>query len=308
MAFIPLLWYTIIRMNKNVHITPLQLERTESQLSAAWRVCLRQSGICRGKEAGEMRIAVVTGASSGMGREFVRQIDNADHLDEIWVIARRRERLESLQAEVKTPLRIIPMDLAHSESYAQYESYLKKHTPDVTLLVNCAGYGKFGRYDDIPLEEALGMIDVNCKALVAFTQYTLPYMGKGSHVLELDSLSAFQPVPGLGVYGASKAFVLSYSRALGREVRRKGIHVMAVCPGWVKTDFFDRATQSSGSTITYFNRWYTAPQVVETALRDMRKGKDVSICGLPIKAQVLAVKLLPHRLVMNIWMMQQKMK
>lgn len=255
-----------------------------------------------------MKIAVVTGASSGMGREFVRQIDREERLDEIWVVARRRDCLESLREEVKTPLRVIPMDLAHSESYAQYAGLLREQKPDVALLVNCAGYGKFGRYDDIPLEEALGMIDVNCKALVAFTQHTLPYMGKGGQVLQLDSLSAFQPVPGLGVYGASKAFVLSYSRALGREVRGRGIHVMAICPGWVKTDFFDRATQSSDNTITYFNRWYTAQQVVSTAMRDRKKGKDVSICGFPIKAQVLAVKLLPHRLVMKIWMKQQKMK
>ncbi len=282
MAFAPCLWYTIVK----------------------------SSDTASGRREGEdgMRIAVITGASSGMGREFVRQIDKSEHLDEIWVVARRRERLESLKAEIKAPLRVIPLDLAHSESYDQYALQLREHTPDVALLVNCAGYGKFGRYDDIPLEEALGMIDVNCKALVAFTQHTLPYMGRGSHVLELDSLSAFQPVPGLGVYGASKAFVLSYSRALGREVKGKGIHVMAICPGWVKTDFFERATQSSDSTITYFNRWYTAPQVVETALRDMKKGKDVSICGLPIKAQVLAVKLLPHRLVMNVWMKQQRMK
>ncbi len=255
-----------------------------------------------------MKIAVVTGASSGMGREFVRQLDRKESFDEIWAIARRREKLEDLQSEVRAPVRAIPLDLAKSESCAEYRALLEKHKPRVAVLVNCAGYGKFGKWDDIPLEEALGMVDVNCKALVAFTQLTLPYMGQGDRVFELDSLSAFQPVPGLGVYGASKAFVLSYSRALSREVRSKGIRVMPVCPGWVRTDFFERATQSSSSTITYFNRWYTPEQVVSTALRDMEKGKAVSVCGFPIKAQVLAVKLLPHSLVMRIWMRQQKMR
>ena len=133
-------------------------------------------------------------------------------------------------------------------------------------------------------------------------------MGKGSRVFELDSLSAFQPVPGLGVYGASKAFVLSYSRALSREAAGRGVRVMPVCPGWVRTDFFERATQSSDSTVTYFSRWFTAEQVVRTALRDMQKGKAVSVCGFSTRAQVLAVKLLPHSLVMRIWMKQQKMR
>lgn len=243
-----------------------------------------------------------------MGREFVRQLDREEALDEIWVIARRREKLEELKDEIRTPVRVIALDLANSESYAQYRALLGEYKPQVAVLVNCAGYGKFGKWEDIPLDEALGMIDVNCKALVAFTQLTLPYMGKGSRVFELDSLSAFQPVPGLGVYGASKAFVLSYSRALSREVAGRGIRVMPVCPGWVRTDFFERATQSSSSAITYFNRWYTAEQVVSTALRDMKKGKDVSVCGFPIKAQVLAVKLLPHSLVMRVWMKQQKMR
>ncbi len=255
-----------------------------------------------------MKIAVITGASSGMGREFVRQLDRDEAFDELWVIARRREMLEEITKEVRASVRVIPLDLAQSESYAEYRGLLDQFRPQVAVLVNCAGYGKFGKWSDIPLDEVLGMIDVNCKALVALTQLTLPYMAAGSRIYQLDSLSAFQPVPGLGVYGASKAFVLSYSRALSREVRPKGIRVMPVCPGWVRTDFFERATQSSARTITYFNRWYTAEQVVSTALHDMKKGKAVSICGLPIKAQVLAVKLLPHSLVMKIWMKQQKMQ
>lgn len=243
-----------------------------------------------------------------MGREFVRQLDRDEKFDELWVIARRRGKLEELQGEVRAAVRVVPLDLSAGESYTAYRQLLEQYRPQVAVLVNCAGYGKFGKWNDIPLDEALGMVNVNCKALVAFTQLTLPYMSQGSRIYQLDSLSSFQPVPGLGVYGASKAFVLSYSRALSREVRPQGIRVMAVCPGWVRTDFFERATQSSAQTITYFNRWYTAEQVVRTALRDMRKGKDVSICGLPIKAQVLAVKLLPHSLVMKVWMKQQKMR
>ena len=153
------------------------------------------------------------------------------------------------------------------------------------------------------------MIDLNCKALVAMSQLTIPYMKRGSKILQLDSLSAFQPVPYLNVYGSSKCFVLSYSRALNRELKTKGIRVMSVNPGWVKTEFFDHATKSSKDAITYFNVMYDAKDVIKTAIRDLyHTKKDVSIHGFQIKAQVLLVKLLPHKIVMEIWMRQQKHK
>ncbi len=256
-----------------------------------------------------MKIAIVTGASSGMGREFVLQISEKEHFDEIWVIARRREALESLQAEIHNKVRPIPLDLTREESYQEYKELLKQANPNVAVLANCAGFGKFGRYDQIPLESCLGMIDLNCKALMAVTQLTLPYMKRGAKIMQLDSLSAFQPVPYLNVYGASKAFVLSYSRALNRELKTAGIRVMSVNPGWVKTQFFDRATATSNDAVTYYNVMYEAGDVMRTAIHDLyHTKKDVSIHGLTIKLQVLAVKLLPHTWIMNIWMKQQKHK
>lgn len=166
----------------------------------------------------EKKIAVITGASSGMGREFVLQLDRDEQFDEIWVIARRAERLESLRSEVRTALRPLPMDLTDAASFTRYRELLTAEQPNVAVLVNCSGYGKFGRHDTISLEETLGMIDLNCRALVAMTQLTLPHMTTGSRIYELDSLSAFQPVPYLNVYAASKAFVLSYSRGLNIEL------------------------------------------------------------------------------------------
>ena len=166
-----------------------------------------------------MRIAIVTGASSGMGREFVKQVSKKEKFDEIWVIARRKEALESLKKEVKAKIRPITLDLQNSESFETYKKLLAEEKPEVALLANIAGYGKFGKYDEISLEDCLGMIDLNCKALVAMSQLTIPYMKRGSKILQLDSLSAFQPVPYLNVYGSSKSFVLSYSRALNRELK-----------------------------------------------------------------------------------------
>ena len=251
-----------------------------------------------------MRIAVITGASSGMGREFVKQIDAAESFDEIWVIARRKERLEELCEGAKNKIRPVPLDLMKRESFDEYKTLLESEKPNVALLVNGSGFGRFGAFTDIDLDTQLDMIDLNDKALVAMTYLTLPYMKEGGRIYQIDSLSSFQPVPYIGVYGATKAFVLSFSRALNVELKKRKIRVMAICPGWVRTEFFDHAV--TDDTITYYNRYYDSDQVVERALRDMKKGKDVSVCGFPIRMQVRLTKLLPHKLVMKIWCKQQK--
>ena len=253
-----------------------------------------------------MKIAIVTGASSGMGREFVVQLAEKENYDEIWAIARREDRLLELKEQVPC-VRPLAMDLTLPASLEKLQDMLKEFAPEVKTLVNAGGFGKFGTYEDVPLNDSMNMIDLNAKALVAVTETVLPYMQRGSCVVQLDSLSAFQPVPYLNVYAATKAFVLSYSRGLNVELKPRGIRVMAVCPGWVRTEFFDRAETTSDSAVTYFNVVYEAADVVRTAIRDMERGKkDVSIHGAPVRWQVWLVKLLPHRLVMKIWMRQQK--
>lgn len=254
------------------------------------------------------QIAIVTGASSGMGREFVRQLGEYVQADEIWAVARRREALESLQKETDIPVVPLCLDLCREESFLEYEERLRLEKPNVKLLVNAAGFGKFGAFWEIPETDECRMIDLNCKALVRMTRLTVPYMAPGSHILELDSLSAFQPVPYIATYAATKAFVLSYSRSVNRELKEKGIRVMAMNPGWVRTEFFRHATATDGSErVRYFNRLYMPEDVVRTGLRDLyRTKKDYSIHGFPIRAQVRLTKLLPHSLVMNIWLSQQK--
>lgn len=255
-----------------------------------------------------MNIAIVTGASSGMGREFVRQLTGYVTVDEIWAIARREDALRSLNAEVSMPVRPVPLDLCREESFAQFQALLDAEKPNVLLLVNAAGFGKFGAFGNIPPEEEYRMIDLNCKALVAMTRLVLPYMTAGSHVLQLDSLSAFQPVPYITTYGATKAFVLSYSRAMNRELKPQNIRMMAMNPGWVKTEFFNHALQTNeGSEVQYYNHLYEAKDVVATGLKDLYKTKkDVSIHGFPIRMQVRLVKLLPHSMVMSTWLRQQR--
>ena len=254
-----------------------------------------------------MKIAIVTGASSGMGREFVLQLSRYTQVDEIWAIARRKPALEALNALCPVPVRPIGLDLCEEESFTALEALLAQEKPVVQLLVNAAGFGKFGAYHKVSARDDSRMIDLNCKALVLMTRLVVPYMPRGSHILQLDSLSAFQPVPYITTYAATKAFVLSYSRSMNRELKPLGIRCMAMNPGWVKTEFFDHACQTNDSEVQYFDRLYEAKDVVATGLKDLYKtGKDVSIHGFPVRMQVRLVKLLPHRLVMNIWLNQQK--
>ena len=250
-----------------------------------------------------MDIAVITGASSGMGREFVLALDKEWQLDEIWVVARRKDRLQELQELCCSRIIPLELDLADKDSIDVYKQELLERKPLIKVLVNAAGFGLFGTFSELPCEEQLDCVTVNDRALTAFTYLSLPYMEKGSQIYNLGSMSSFQPTPYMCVYSASKAFVLSFSRALNVELAGRGIKVMAVCPGWIKTEFFDRAVRDD--TIKYYNRYYTAEQVIRQALIDMKKGKDVSVLGGPEKRQVWLVKHLPHRLVMRTWCRQQ---
>ena len=254
-----------------------------------------------------MSVAIVTGASSGMGKEFVLQLSAYVKVDAIWVIARREDALKQLQELVDVTVRPICLDLCKEESYDTFAQLLEEEKPDIKLLVNAAGFGKFGGFEQIPTQDDYRMIDLNCKALVAMTRLCLPYMNRGSHILQLDSLSAFQPVPYIATYGATKAFVLSYTRAVNEELKPKGIRMMSMNPGWVKTEFFDHALQTNSGEVQYYDRLWEAKDVVATGLHDLYKTKKpYSIHGLPVRNQVRLVKLLPHSLVMKVWVNQQK--
>jgi short-subunit dehydrogenase len=250
-----------------------------------------------------MKIAVITGASSGMGREFVYAIDKEFELDELWVVARRRERLEELQERCRTKVRALAWDLSDKASLDAYKALLEAEKPEIRVLVNAAGYGLFGTFEEMGLDEQLGIIELNDKALTAMCLLSLPYMKEGDDIINLGSNSSHQPVPYINVYAASKAYVLSFSRSLGRELKTRGIHVMCVCPGWIKTEFMDTAVHDD--TIKYYDRWYTPQQVIEQAMKDLKKKKKLSILGAPVRRQVRLIKFLPVDLVMDIWCKQQ---
>lgn len=253
-----------------------------------------------------MKIAVITGASAGIGREFVYAVDRQEHFDEIWVIARRLERLEELAAKCSTPVRPLAMDLADLESIEEYKALLEKEQPEIGLLINASGCGVFGPFEEKELKRLLNSATLNSLALTAMCHVSLPYMHKGSSIVNMGSNSAWQPVPYQAVYGASKSYVLSFSRAIGRELRSRGVHVMCVCPGWIKTEF--QQTAQHDRYIKYVDKWYGPDEVAAQAMKDLRKKKSVSILGHPVRRQVRLVKLLPVELVMNIWCRQQGIK
>lgn len=244
------------------------------------------------------KIAIITGASSGMGREFVRQLNVClKTIDEIWVIARREERLLELKKSITNiEVKVLSLDICESSDLERLLSLLKSETPEVWLLVNAAGVGRAGRFDEITTNEAVNMVDVNNKALVAVTHMVVPYMVKKSHIIQVASASAFMPQKEFAIYAASKSFVLSFSRALRAELKEKGILITIVCPGPVDTEFLE--ISNAGKEQKAMKKLVTAKvePVVAKALRDAKFGKELSIYGLPMKVVYIASKILPHGL------------
>lgn len=230
-----------------------------------------------------VKIIIVTGASSGLGQEYVKQLDrrDAEENDEFWLIARRQDRLRNLSNIIKHKIRYFAYDLTDRQNIDSFAAVLKAEKPVVKMIINAAGFGRIGSYADISLDDTDKMIDLNCRAAVGMTQITIPYMVRGSRIVEICSSSAYMPIPYLSVYASSKAFMLSYSRALSRELLPSGIIVTAVCPYWVKdTEFISKAEKTGKNTyIKGFPFASDSAAVVSRSLTDVRLGLHVSTPG-----------------------------
>lgn len=254
-----------------------------------------------------MSIAIITGASSGLGREYVRLADKAGAYDEIWAIARRTDRLEQLASECQTPVRPLSLDLSKPESIDTITRLLEdarsgRTNNMVGLLVNAAGFGKFGTYKDLTQAETSTMIDVNCRALVEMTQAVLPYMGRRSRLIQIASSAAFQPLPGLNLYAATKAFVLSYTRALRFELRGLGIHTTAVCPYWIRTEFVQVARNTeNGTTVRHPWPQLNPRHVACWSLIVNGVNYPVATCHIISFLMRIFCKVVPAPLIMWIW-------
>ncbi|MCX4305787.1 MAG: SDR family NAD(P)-dependent oxidoreductase [Acetatifactor sp.] len=245
-----------------------------------------------------MNVIVITGASSGIGREFALQMDPFfTNIDEFWLVARSEDKLEETAELLRHRSRVIPMDITDSRRLDALEDMLIEHNAVVRMLINCAGFGLMGDFSEQPAENALSMIRLNCEALTEMTHRMIPYMRRNSRILQLASSAAFLPQPYFAVYAATKSYVLSFSRALNEELKPMGITVTSVCPGPVDTPFFDIAEQS-GTTLKIKKYVMAYPeQVVAEALRDSYWKRTMSVCSLPIKSFHLLSRAVPHDLI-----------
>ncbi len=248
-----------------------------------------------------MSIAIVTGASSGLGEEFVRQIAEKKKADEIWVIARRKERLLSLQKAVSAKVRILPMDVTKEADMESFRQILREEKPEIKLLVHAAGMGKIGTYEEIGREKALAMVRLNCEAAVDMTESVLPYMKRGSRIIEIASTAAFQPFQGLNVYAASKSFLLRYTRGLSAELSGTGIKATAVCPYWISdTEFIPVASETGSNKIRHFPLASRKRSVVALSLEASDLGLPVCTPGVICTVHRI-VSVLPDTVLQGIW-------
>lgn len=240
-------------------------------------------------------IIIITGASSGIGMEFARQMDDYfTNIDEFWLVARREEKMTELSKKLNHRTRIFAMDVTEADSLDRLEDTVIDQDAVVRMLINCAGYGLLGYFCEQEPEGQLGMIRLNCEALTDLTHRMIPYMRWGSRIIQIASSAAFLPQPNFAVYAATKSYVLSFSRALGQELKDMGIYVTSVCPGPVDTPFFDLA-ESTGSNLSVKKMFMVnAERVVALALRDSYLKRPMSVCGLPIKAFRAIAKTVPH--------------
>lgn len=243
-----------------------------------------------------MNIALITGATSGIGREFYRLIiKNYPMLDEIWCVGRDADRLKTLPRRKRPALRTFQLDLASRSDIEKLEAPLKRQDHlFIWLLVNAAGTGRYGSVADTQPHELADTIRINCEALTLVTDLCLPYMRRKSRIIQMCSGAAFFPQPDFAVYAASKTYVLNFSLALSQELKVRGITVTAVCPGPVDTPFLKHA-RAGAAVPKYKSRGAANPfAVAEKALRDAARGRRLSIYGFSMNALYLLSRCLPQ--------------
>lgn len=254
-----------------------------------------------------MNVIVITGASSGMGREFALQLDRGlKTIDEFWLVARRVDRMKELASSMQHAVKLLPLDLASESDLHLFGEVLQEEKPVIRMLINCAGYGMIGDFTEIPLDPQAGEVDLNCRALIQMTYACIPYMRKKSRIIQLASSAAFLPQPGFAVYAASKSFVLSFSRALREELKEREIYVTAVCPGPVRTEFFEIAEQYGDSLAIKKFTMVEAERVVREALAASCKNRPMSVCSLPIQAFWAMTRVMPQDPVVHLTYLLKK--
>lgn len=247
-----------------------------------------------------MRIAIITGASSGIGKSYVEQlVASEENFDAIWIVARRLERLEELKSLSHS---LVPVKCDLGKSIEEITSKLNEEKPTVGLLINCAGMGRKGNIADRSVSDTTDTIDLNCTSLSALTREVIPFMERGSRILNVGSTAAFLPQPGFAVYAASKSYVVSFTRALACELRSKGIKATVACPGPVDTEFNGLATDGKSTEFTGFRKLVAADskKFAKASLKASSKGKVFYVYGFSQKCLHVFSKIAPTGLVLRL--------
>lgn len=242
-------------------------------------------------------IAVLTGATGGLGYAFLKELQK-ENLDEIWAIGRNSQKLDKLAEEFGESLIPMRLDLTEDLDIRALNEALKKTNPHISFLINNAGVAQMKPSKDLSEAEIENTINLNCKAPAIISNICLPYMKRGSRIINISSEAAFQPTPYINLYAATKAFLRSYSRAMNVELKSSGITVTAVCPGWIDAEFLVKVI--NGKKVK-FGGLVVPEKVAKKALKDAKKGKDMSVCTLYVKLMHLNVKFFPQKLTMKIW-------
>lgn len=242
-------------------------------------------------------IAIITGATGGLGMEFMRAVNEWPDIDEIWAIGRNADKLSAISDSYKKAVPIQADLLDNGMEIISKKLSLEK--PDVRLLINNAGAGYFGLFEKMDGKNVENYCNLNCTIPSVLISKVLPYMHEGSGIINISSASSFQPNPYLALYSASKVYLKNLSRALSMELAPKKITVTAVCPGWIDTDMLPH--EKDGQSIKYTGM-ISAGKVVSTALKDYRKGKDISVPGGFSKWFRFYSKVTPTKIVMKQWM------
>lgn len=248
-----------------------------------------------------MKIAIITGASSGLGVEFAKEIDKIrQDIDQLWLIARREEKLNQLAKLLNKPSKIIPIDITDENSLSEYKKLLEQENANVRLLINNAGFGKLGDFTEISTAHNTGMVRLNCEALTAITSITLPFMREDSEIINSCSIASFAPNTRMAVYSSTKAYVMSFSRALRSELKKRKINVLACCPGPMDTEFLNLAGISKGKSFTFDTLPRVNPNTMaRKSLIASNKKKAVYTNRFFYKFYRILAKILPHGLVMK---------
>ncbi len=249
-----------------------------------------------------MKTAIITGASSGLGREFVRQL--ADVFPEItcyWLIARRADRLEEMAASLpEKRVECLPLDLCDPMSFSTLQEKLTAERPEVALVINNAGCGYLGNIGEMPTATQTRMVDLNLRALTAVTNMTIPFMAAGSRIINVSSIASFCPNPRMTVYSASKAYVSAFTVGLAEELKGRGITVTAVCPGPMKTEFLDAGGITGNSSMFAMLPYCDQVRVAGGTLRAAKAGRTIYTPKLFYKFYRTLAKVTPVKLMVKL--------